>query len=241
VHDVAPTTASMTGQSATKAATDAAFKNGQARGHEARHRQQPPDPQRHGAARRDRRIRHGEDAYTLYTTSQNPHVARLVSRPSIGMCARAQAARDRAGRRRRLRLEDLHLCRGDGLRLGLEAQGWRPPGQVDRGTHRGASLPTRMAATIVTKAELAMDASGKIIGLRVKTIANLGAYLSTFSSSRADLSLRHAAVGPVQHPASMRRSMRSIPTPRRSMPIAAQAVRKRPSSSSASWKRRRAN
>ncbi len=35
----------------------------------------------------------------------------------------------------------------------------------------------------VTTAELATDADGKMIGLRVHTIANLGAYLSTFSSS----------------------------------------------------------
>ena len=35
----------------------------------------------------------------------------------------------------------------------------------------------------VTHAEIAMDEDGKILGLRVSTIANLGAYLSTFSSS----------------------------------------------------------
>src|SRR5579885_1618650 len=35
----------------------------------------------------------------------------------------------------------------------------------------------------VTHAELALDASGKILALRAKTIANLGAYMSTFSSS----------------------------------------------------------
>ena len=35
----------------------------------------------------------------------------------------------------------------------------------------------------VTHAEMAFDADGKITGLRVKTIANLGAYMSTFSSS----------------------------------------------------------
>src|SRR5207253_4824338 len=35
----------------------------------------------------------------------------------------------------------------------------------------------------VTHAELAMDERGKILGLRVKTIANMGAYLSTFASS----------------------------------------------------------
>jgi carbon-monoxide dehydrogenase large subunit len=35
----------------------------------------------------------------------------------------------------------------------------------------------------VTTAEMATDANGKITGLRVKTIANMGAYLSTFASS----------------------------------------------------------
>ena len=35
----------------------------------------------------------------------------------------------------------------------------------------------------VTHAEMAFDAEGKVTGLRVKTIANLGAYMSTFSSS----------------------------------------------------------
>jgi carbon-monoxide dehydrogenase large subunit len=35
----------------------------------------------------------------------------------------------------------------------------------------------------VSEAELALDASGKMLGFRVKTIANMGAYLSTFASS----------------------------------------------------------
>ena len=35
----------------------------------------------------------------------------------------------------------------------------------------------------VTKAELAMDADGKFLAMRVHTIANMGAYLSTFASS----------------------------------------------------------
>src|SRR5439155_14212757 len=35
----------------------------------------------------------------------------------------------------------------------------------------------------VTHTEMAFDAEGKITGLRVKTIANLGGYMSTFSSS----------------------------------------------------------
>ena len=35
----------------------------------------------------------------------------------------------------------------------------------------------------ITTAEAAMDGNGKILALRVKTKANLGAYLSTFASS----------------------------------------------------------
>jgi carbon-monoxide dehydrogenase large subunit len=35
----------------------------------------------------------------------------------------------------------------------------------------------------VTHAEMAFDGDGKILGLRAKTVANLGAYMSTFSSS----------------------------------------------------------
>src|SRR4029077_9661182 len=35
----------------------------------------------------------------------------------------------------------------------------------------------------VTHAEMAFDVAGKILGLRVKTIANLGAYMQVFSSA----------------------------------------------------------
>ena len=38
--------------------------------------QQPHHRERHGAARRDRRLQRNEDAYTLYTSSQNPHGVR---------------------------------------------------------------------------------------------------------------------------------------------------------------------
>ena len=55
-----------------------------------------------------------------------------------------QAARHCAGRRRRLRLEDLHLCRRDGVHLGR--QEGRTAGEVDRRPHAKPSCPTRMAA-----------------------------------------------------------------------------------------------
>ncbi len=56
--------------------------------------------------------------------------------------AGAQAARDRARCRRRLRLEDLHLCRGGRLPLGGEARSKRPVKWTSR-PHRG--LPLRRA------------------------------------------------------------------------------------------------
>ena len=46
---------------------------------EARHRQQPPHPQRDRAARRaSRRTAAADDGYTLYVANQNPHVERLL-------------------------------------------------------------------------------------------------------------------------------------------------------------------
>ena len=84
----------------------------------------------------------GTEVITLYTTSQNPHVARLVL-SAFQARSRKQAARYRARCRRRLWLEDLHLCRGDGLRLGGK--------KLDRpvkwtGDRTEASSPTRTAA-----------------------------------------------------------------------------------------------
>ena len=45
----------------------------------------------------------------------------------------------------------------------------------------------------VTDAEMALSADGKILGLRVKTTANMGAYLSTFAPAVPTYPLRHAA------------------------------------------------
>ena len=56
--------------------------------------------------------------YTLYTTSQNPHVIRLLMGAFVLQHSGAQAAGRCAGRRRRLRLEDLPLCRGSVRHLG---------------------------------------------------------------------------------------------------------------------------
>ena len=107
----------------------------------ARHHQQPAGAERDGAARGDRRIRRAGRAFHALHDLAEP-----ACRPprAVGVLqhrAGAQAARDRARCRRRLRLEDLHLSGGDGGAVGV--QEGRPSGEMDRRPHRG--LPHRRA------------------------------------------------------------------------------------------------
>ena len=164
-------------------------------------------PQRDGAARRGRRVRSGTDIMTLYTTSQNPHVARVVlsafmaSRPSTS-CASSRPTSAAASARRSSSMPRRRSAPGRPGRSTARSNG--PP------TAREAFLTDAHGRDHVTHAELALDASGKIIGLRVHTIANLGAYLSTFCVAGADLPLRDAAVGPIQHPGDLCRGRRGL-------------------------------
>lgn len=122
----------------------------------------------------------GQGAYTLWTTSQNPHVARLVLSAFIGIAPE-----------NKLRVIAPDVGGGFGSKIFIYAEEtvavWaakkvgRPVKWV--GDRTEAFLADAHGRDHVTQAELAMDAKGKITGLRVKTIANLGAYLSTFSSS----------------------------------------------------------
>ena len=103
-------------------------RQGRAR-HQARHRQQPPDPQRHGAARRGGGLRQGHGQLHAVVDVAEP--ARAAPHP-VGLRARhsrAQAARDRARRGRRLRQQDLLLQRRDDGHLG--GVPGRPADQVD--------------------------------------------------------------------------------------------------------------
>jgi aerobic carbon-monoxide dehydrogenase large subunit len=122
----------------------------------------------------------GEGAYTLFTTSQNPHVARLVLSAFIGIAPE-----------NKLRVIAPDVGGGFGSKIFIYAEEtvcvWaakkvgRPVKWTSDRTE--AFLSDAHGRDHVTKAELAMDVDGKIIGLRAHTIANLGAYLSTFSSS----------------------------------------------------------
>ncbi len=57
----------------------------------------------------------------------------------------------------------------------------------------------------VSTAEMALDKDGKFLALRVKTLANMGAYLSQFACSVPDLSLRDPARGRVFDARDLRR------------------------------------
>ena len=122
----------------------------------------------------------GADSFTLYTTSQNPHVARLVLSAFIGIAPE-----------NKLRVIAPDVGGGFGSKIFIYAEEtvcvWAAK-KVGRpvkwnGDRTEAFLSDAHGRDHVTHAELATDANGQMIGLRVHTIANLGAYLSTFASS----------------------------------------------------------
>ena len=122
----------------------------------------------------------GNEAFTLYTTSQNPHVARLVLSAFIGIAPE-----------HKLRVIAPDVGGGFGSKIFIYAEEtvcvWaaKKVGRPVKWTadRTEAFLADAHGRDHVTHAELAMDAGGKILALRANTKANLGGYLSTFSSS----------------------------------------------------------
>src|SRR5271156_941022 len=122
----------------------------------------------------------GTGTFTLWNTTQNPHVARLVIAAFVGMAPE-----------HKLRVIAPDVGGGFGSKIFIYPEEvvalWaskrvgRPVKWVcDRSE---AFLADAHGRDHVTHAEMAFDADGKILALRAKTIANLGAYMSTFSSS----------------------------------------------------------
>lgn len=118
--------------------------------------------------------------YTLYTTSQNPHVERVVLALFVNVAPEAN-----------LRVISPDVGGGFGSKIFVYAEEtaviWasakigRPiKWRADRSE---SFLADAHGRDHVTHAELALKSDGEMLGLRVKTIANMGAYLSTFSSS----------------------------------------------------------
>src|SRR6202166_241774 len=97
-----------------------------------------------------------EEHFTLYTTSQNPDVAGGVG-------------------------SKIYIYPEEMVALWASKKVRRPVKWT--GDRSEAFLTDAHGRDHLTKAELAFDASNKITGLRVKTYANLGAYMSLFSSS----------------------------------------------------------
>jgi carbon-monoxide dehydrogenase large subunit len=122
----------------------------------------------------------GTGTFTLFTTSQNPHVARLVLSAFIGIAPE-----------NKLRVIAPDVGGGFGSKIFIYAEEtvciWaakkvrRPVKWTADRTE--AFLADAHGRDHITTAELAVDGDGKILALRAKTKANLGAYLSTFASS----------------------------------------------------------
>ena len=121
-----------------------------------------------------------EEHYTLYTTSQNPHVARLVMSafynvaPENKLRVIAPDVGGGFGSKIFIYPEEI-VCLWASKRTGVPVR-WT----ADR---TEAFLTDAHGRDHVTHAELAFDADNRMIGFKVDTIANLGAYMSLFSSS----------------------------------------------------------
>ena len=120
------------------------------------------------------------ESFTLYTTSQNPHLARLVLSAFVKLAPE-----------HKLRIVAPDVGGGFGSKIFIYPEevtvAWaaRRIGRAVKwtGERSEAFLSDAHGRDHVTHAELALDAQGHFLGLRVKTTANLGAYLSTFASS----------------------------------------------------------
>ena len=122
----------------------------------------------------------GTSSFTLWNTTQNPHVARLVISAFVGMAPE-----------HKLRVIAPDVGGGFGSKIFIYPEEvvclWaskkvgRPVKWVSERSE--AFLADAHGRDHVTHAEMALDADGRIAAMRVKTVANIGAYMSTFSSS----------------------------------------------------------
>lgn len=120
------------------------------------------------------------ETYTLHTTSQNPHLERLVLAAFVNIAPEAK-----------LHVVSPDVGGGFGSKIFVYAEEtaviWASA-KVGRPVKWTAERVESFLADAhgrdhVTHAELALSDEGDFLGLRVKTIANMGAYLSTFASS----------------------------------------------------------
>ncbi len=121
-----------------------------------------------------------DDSYTLYVANQNPHVERLLMSAFVLGLPESK-----------VRVIAPDVGGGFGSKIFLYAEEtalvWaskRVGRPIKWTAERSESFLTDAhGRDHVTTAEMAMDAQGGFLAMRVKTTANLGAYLSTFASS----------------------------------------------------------
>jgi carbon-monoxide dehydrogenase large subunit len=122
----------------------------------------------------------GNESFTLWTTSQNPHVARLVLTAFINIAPE-----------HKLRVIAPDVGGGFGSKIYIYPEEivalWAAK-RLDRpvkwiSDRSEAFVSDAHGRDHITHAEIAFGAGNEIVGLRVKTIANLGAYMSLFSSA----------------------------------------------------------
>jgi aerobic carbon-monoxide dehydrogenase large subunit len=179
IHEVAPNNTIYQWHLGEKAAVDAAFASAK---HVARldlvNNRLSPNPIEPRAALAEYDA--GSGQFTLWNTTQNPHVARLVIAAFVGMAPE-----------HKLRVIAPDVGGGFGSKIFIYPEEvvalWaakRAGRPVKWTCDRSESFLTDAhGRDHVTHAEMAFDENGKIVALRAKTIANLGAYMSTFSSS----------------------------------------------------------
>ena len=118
----------------------------------------------------------GTGQYTLWSTSQFPHVVRLLMGMVLGIP------------QHKLRVVAPDVGGGFGVKqfhYGEEAVTTWAAGKLRRpvkwvSTRSEGFLADRHGRDHVTEAELALDENGKFLAMRVHTYANMGGYLSTF-------------------------------------------------------------
>jgi aerobic carbon-monoxide dehydrogenase large subunit len=176
IHEVAPSNVAFKWQIGDAAAVDAAFQGAtivKKRIVNQRLVANPMEP-RACLARFDE----ATGDLTLWVTSQNPHVHRLLMAAFVLGIPEHKV---------RVIAPDVGGAFGSKIFLYNEETicSWatrkikRPVRWTS--TRREAFQTDAHGRDHVTEAEMGFDAQGKIVGLRVKTIANMGAYLSTFA------------------------------------------------------------
>ena len=178
VHDAAPNNTCFNFHIGDRSATDAAFASA---AHVTKldlvNNRMAPNPLEPRAALGDYDF--GTDTMTLYTTSQNPHVARLVLSAFVGLAPE-----------HKLRVIAPDVGGGFGGKINIYAEEtvcvWaaKKLGRPVKWTadRTEAFLSDTHGRDHVSHAELALDANGRITGLRVHTLANVGAYLGLFGT-----------------------------------------------------------